>query len=97
MNEHVLDDLEAYALGALDQTDAQRIAAHLATCGTCRTEAAALPWHAPEVLRCLVPPPLLAELALAAVVEGRAAALDVLDRVPGCRRWLRSSAYSPSP
>ena len=42
MNDHVLDDLEAYALGALDQTDAQRIAAHLATCATCRAEAAAL-------------------------------------------------------
>ena len=42
MNDHVLDDLEAYALGALDQADAQRIAAHLATCGSCRTEAAAL-------------------------------------------------------
>jgi len=42
MNDHVLDDLEAYALGALDQADAQRIAAHLATCGSCRTDAAAL-------------------------------------------------------
>lgn len=42
MNDHVLDDLEAYTLGALDQADAQLIAAHLATCGSCRTEAAAL-------------------------------------------------------
>jgi hypothetical protein len=42
MNDHILDDLEAYALGALDEADAQRIAAHLATCGTCRAEAAAL-------------------------------------------------------
>ena len=42
MNDHVLDDLEAYALGALDQTEAERIAAHLATCGPCRAEAAAL-------------------------------------------------------
>ena len=42
MNDHVLDDLEAYALGALGHVDAQHIAAHLATCGSCRTEAAAL-------------------------------------------------------
>jgi len=42
MNDHVLDDLEAYALGALGQADAQHIGAHLATCGSCRTEAAAL-------------------------------------------------------
>lgn len=42
MNEHLLDDLDAYALGALDRESAERIAGHLATCASCRREAAAL-------------------------------------------------------
>jgi hypothetical protein len=42
MNEHVLDDLDAYALGALDRESAEQVAGHLATCGSCRREAAAL-------------------------------------------------------
>jgi len=42
MTEHVVDDLEAYALGALDRADAERVAAHLAECGSCRREAASL-------------------------------------------------------
>jgi hypothetical protein len=42
MTDHVLDDLEAYALGALDQASAERVASHLAACGSCRAEAAAL-------------------------------------------------------
>ena len=32
MTEHVLDDLEAYALGALDTASAELVAAHLAAC-----------------------------------------------------------------
>jgi hypothetical protein len=42
MIEHVLDDLEAYALGALDHASAERVASHLAACGSCLAEAAAL-------------------------------------------------------
>ncbi|MDQ2911787.1 MAG: anti-sigma factor [Chloroflexota bacterium] len=42
MIEHVQDDLEAYALGALDRADAERVAQHLATCASCRQYAAAL-------------------------------------------------------
>jgi hypothetical protein len=42
MIEHVLDDLEAYALGALDRADAERVAQHLATCASCRQDAASL-------------------------------------------------------
>ena len=42
MTEHVLDDLEAYALGALDHASAEAVAAHLATCQSCRAEAAML-------------------------------------------------------
>ena len=42
MNEHVHDELEAYALGALDRADAERIAEHLGACASCRNDAAAL-------------------------------------------------------
>lgn len=42
MTEHVLDELEAYALGALDQANAERVASHLALCAACRAEAASL-------------------------------------------------------
>jgi hypothetical protein len=42
MTEHVLDDLEAYALGALDQASAEAVARHLANCQSCRAEAATL-------------------------------------------------------
>lgn len=42
MNGHVIDDLEAYALGALDDASAERIASHLALCPACREDAAAL-------------------------------------------------------
>lgn len=42
MNEHVLDDLEAYALGALDRADAERVAEHLTSCASCRADAASL-------------------------------------------------------
>lgn len=42
MIEHVQDDLEAYALGALDQASAERVASHLAACESCRAEAASL-------------------------------------------------------
>ena len=42
MIEHPLDDLEAYALGALDRGDAEGIGKHLAECPTCRSEAESL-------------------------------------------------------
>lgn len=42
MNQHILDDLEAYALGALDGADAERVAEHLGQCLSCRREAESL-------------------------------------------------------
>jgi hypothetical protein len=42
MIEHVQDELEAYALGALDHAGAERVASHLAVCQSCRAEAASL-------------------------------------------------------
>ncbi|HEY8656970.1 MAG TPA: anti-sigma factor [Candidatus Limnocylindria bacterium] len=42
MEPHVTDDLELYALGALDEPAAVRIAGHLAGCPACRAQAAEL-------------------------------------------------------
>jgi len=42
MTEHVQDDLEAYALGALDRADAERVARHLEVCASCSNAAASL-------------------------------------------------------
>jgi hypothetical protein len=42
MTDHPLDDIEAYALGSLDQASAERVALHIAACDSCRAEAAAL-------------------------------------------------------
>jgi hypothetical protein len=42
MTEHVTDELEAYALGAMDPASANRVAAHLAVCAACRSDAASL-------------------------------------------------------
>ena len=40
MTEHVTDDLELYAVGALRPREAERVAAHLAECPVCREELA---------------------------------------------------------
>lgn len=41
-HETMLDDVAVYALGALPEADAARVRAHLATCGECAAEYAAL-------------------------------------------------------
>ena len=75
MTDHVLDELEAYALGALDRADAERVSAHLATCASCRGDAAALADVVdalPETVPLREPRPALrARLLEAARVDGR--------------------------
>jgi len=75
MNEHVLDELEAYALGALDRADAERVAAHLAVCLGCRAEAASLAevvGTLPDSVPLRNPRPTLRERVLAAArADGR--------------------------
>ena len=69
MNEHVLDDLEAYALGALDRADAERVAQHLAVCASCRNDAASLAevvGTLPDTVRPRDPRPALRDRILAA-------------------------------
>ena len=69
MNEHVQDELEAYALGALDRADAERIAEHLGACASCRNDAAALAevvGALPETVTPRDPRPALRDQILAA-------------------------------
>ena len=70
MNEHVLDDLEAYALGALDRADAERVAQHLVVCASCRSHAASLAevvGTLPDTVTPRDPRPALRDRILAAV------------------------------
>lgn len=57
--------------------------------------ASALPWASPAVLRVHVPPPLLAELALAA--GDAPGASEVLSSIPHLRDWLRRIADRDAP
>jgi hypothetical protein len=68
MNDHVQDELEAYALGALDQAAANRVAAHIAECEACRRDAASLAAVVdtlPEAVPLRDPRPALRERILA--------------------------------
>ena len=42
MTEHVTDDLELYAVGALRPREAERVAEHLTQCPVCREELAGI-------------------------------------------------------
>lgn len=73
MTDHVLDDLEAYALGALDQASAERVASHLASCESCRAYAASLAevvGALPDSVPLREPRPGLRERVLAAARTG---------------------------
>jgi Anti-sigma-K factor rskA/Putative zinc-finger len=85
MTEHVLDELEAYALGALDRAGAERVAEHLAVCPSCRHEAESLAevvGTLPDTVVPRDPRPALRDRLLAA------AGADVRPVVPAPpRRW----------
>ncbi|TMD55791.1 MAG: hypothetical protein E6I83_03680, partial [Chloroflexi bacterium] len=86
MTEHVLDELDAYALGALDRAEAERVAQHLSTCASCRNEAAALAevvGALPDTVPLREPRPALRDRLL------EAAKADVRSPVRGAaaRRW----------
>jgi len=80
MTEHVRDELDAYALGALDRAEAERVAQHLSTCASCRNEAAALAevvGAIPDTVALRDPRPALRERLLeAARTEARSPARD---------------------
>jgi len=69
MTDHVIDELEPYALGALDRADAERIAEHLSTCASCRADAVALAevvGELPATVALREPRPALRDRVLAA-------------------------------
>jgi hypothetical protein len=84
MNEHAQDELEAYALGALDRADAERIAGHLAACAACRNEAISLAEVVgilPDSVAVRDPKPELRDRILAA------ARIEAQGTAPEARRW----------
>ena len=88
MNEHVLDDLDAYALGALDRATAERVAAHLAECPSCRRQAAELAEVVaalPDAVALREPPPDLRGRLLTSAREPAAS------RVATPGRWSLSA------
>jgi hypothetical protein len=69
MTEHVLDDLELYAVGALRPGEADRTTAHLAQCATCRdalAEIAGVVSALPDMVLLREPPAGLKDRILAA-------------------------------
>jgi len=69
MTEHVSDDLELYAVGALRPGEADRVTAHLATCPACReelTEVAMVVNALPDMVPLREPPAGLKERILSA-------------------------------
>jgi anti-sigma-K factor RskA len=89
-DQHIDDDLDAYALGVLDEADAARVRMHLRDCARCREllavserAAAELLLSAPQV----APPP-----ALRAKILTRARAMPLAgtasSQQSGLRQWL---------
>jgi hypothetical protein len=71
VSDHVLEDLEAYAFGTLDETTQSACARHLTTCERCRSELASIRAVAdvlPLGLREEMPPLALRQRVLAATV-----------------------------
>ena len=69
MTEHVTDDLELYALGALQPAEADRVTAHLAGCDGCRADLAEISTVVnalPDMVALREPPPGLKERILSA-------------------------------
>jgi len=81
MTEHVSDDLELYALGALRPGEADRVTAHLAMCPACReelNEVAAVVNALPDMVPLREPPAGLKQRILSAAAADAAAARSAL-------------------
>jgi len=101
MTEHVVDDLELYALGALGASDADRVTAHLAACPACRgqLEDIATAVNAlPDMVAPRDPPGELRARILAAaaadVQPGAVAAQQIERRLRPTRAWLGIGALA---
>jgi hypothetical protein len=102
MTEHVVDELELYALGALGAGDADRVTAHLAACPACRgaLEDIATAVNAlPDVVAPREPPAgLRARILAAAAADARpepvSAAQQPSRRPRQTRAWLGIGALA---
>jgi len=86
---HPLDDLAAYALGALDADERRAIDAHLATCASCRAEVrsfAETAWLIAEPQSRQVPPRLRAAIVARARQDGSARTAWFATLLNGLRR-----------
>ncbi len=101
MTEHVTDDLELYAVGALRSAEAERVALHLAACPVCREELAEISTTVnalPDMVEMREPPAGLKERILAAAAaELPAVPAPTRETVwsfrPG-RTWLATGALA---
>jgi len=84
--EHVMDDLAAYAIESLEDTERQRVKAHVATCPTCAhrlEEYRAVVGTLPAALPAVSPPPDAWNAIRAAAGKRR----------PAARRWTKPVAF----
>lgn len=88
--DHPLDELSAYALGCLSETEVQAVERHLAVCADCRAEAASLREAAAQLAMIApqVQPPVRVKQALLARVHPESAPArknpwTILLRTPG--------------
>jgi len=103
MTEHVTDDLELYALGALRPGEADRVTAHLTACPACReelNEVAIVVNALPDMVALREPPAGLKERILAAaaadlaVAPKRSARRETAWAIRPTRRWLPIGALA---
>jgi hypothetical protein len=103
MTEHVTDDLELYALGALPAAEADRVGAHLAACAACRAELAEISTVVnalPDMVALREPPAGLKERILSAAaadVAGEPARAPIREATRSgrpARGWLGVGALA---
>ena len=93
-DEHVLEDLAAYALGSLEDPDRARVEAHLASCTTCAhtlEQYRGVVGVLPLGLAPVTPPPAAWPTVLSAVRAGRAPARQ--SRGASLTGWLRMARW----
>jgi hypothetical protein len=103
MTEHVTDDLELYAVGALRPREADRVAAHLAECPVCREQLAEIATAVnalPDMVLLREPPAGLKERILSAAAAEATGGLSVAPAREAARtfrptrRWLGIGALA---
>jgi hypothetical protein len=101
MTEHVTDDLELYAVGALRPGEADRVTAHLAACPACREELAEIATVVsalPDMVLLREPPAGLKQRILTAAAAdlpaGSVVQLKPIRKFRPTRRWLPIGALA---